>query len=240
MSPNMFSVTITSNCAGSEASCIAALSTSMSSTWTSGYSVATSATTRRQRRDVSSTFALSTEVTWPRRERASSKPCARCAPPGVGWYSHVSKAVPSSRTPRGAEVEPSDELTDHEEVDVALEGGAQVRVDVELGAQLEHPLLRTDLGRVELRIADRRLQDRIGVTAGRERLLRERRARRPDRRSAEEVLLELEIGRELAQRALGHRHHLGPDAVAGQAHDAQASLESGHEECRHYKLGSAV
>jgi hypothetical protein len=36
MSPNMFSVTITSNCSGALASCIAALSTSMSSTSTSG------------------------------------------------------------------------------------------------------------------------------------------------------------------------------------------------------------
>ena len=65
MSPNMFSVTITSKSAGRETSCIAALSTSRWSSSTSGYSPATPLTTSRQSREVSSTLALSTDVTRP-------------------------------------------------------------------------------------------------------------------------------------------------------------------------------
>ena len=127
-----------------------------------------------------------------------------------------------------AEVEPSDELTNEEQIDVASARRAKVRVHVELGAELQHPLLGSDLGGVELGIADRRLEHRVGATAGGERLRRERRPRRADRRRAEEVLLELEVGSQLPHHALRDRHHLGPDAVAGQAHDAQAGLRAGH------------
>ena len=140
----------------------------------------------------------------------------------------------------GAEVEAPDELADDEQIDLAATGRAQIRIDVELGAELEHPLLGTNLGGVELGVADRCLEHGVGGMAGRERLGRERRARRADRGRADEVLLELEIGRELPQDALRDGHHLGPDAVAGKAHDARACVQSRHEECRHYKLGSAL
>ena len=64
MSPNMFSVTTTSKNAGRLMSCIAVLSTSMSSSVTSGYSASCRrCTTSRHMREVSSTLALSTLVT---------------------------------------------------------------------------------------------------------------------------------------------------------------------------------
>ena len=49
---------------------------------------------------VSSTFALSTESRRPPRVRASSNARRAMRATSVGWYSHVSKTVPSSRTPR--------------------------------------------------------------------------------------------------------------------------------------------
>ncbi len=45
---------------------MAAASTSMCSSVTSGYSAATSVTTRRQSREAASILALSTDVTFPR------------------------------------------------------------------------------------------------------------------------------------------------------------------------------
>ena len=60
ISPNIFSVRITSNCAGLVISCMAQLSTSMLVSFTSGKSFATSATTCLQSLEESSTFALST------------------------------------------------------------------------------------------------------------------------------------------------------------------------------------
>ena len=137
-----------------------------------------------------------------------------------------------------AEVEAADELANEEQIDVAPDRRAKVRVDVELGPQLQHPLLRANVGSVELGIAYRRLEHCRRATAGRERLVGKRRSRRPDRRRAEDVLLELEIGRDLTENTLRDGHHLGPDAVAGQADDARAVLRAGHEESRHYKLGS--
>jgi len=65
MSPNMFSVSSTSKWRGLAISCIAALSTSMCSSSTCGYSRScTPLTTSRHSRDVSSTLALSTLVTF--------------------------------------------------------------------------------------------------------------------------------------------------------------------------------
>ena len=63
----MFSVSTTSKSAGREISCIAALSTSRCSSRTPGWSRATRSTVSRHRREVSRMFALSTEVTRPRR-----------------------------------------------------------------------------------------------------------------------------------------------------------------------------
>ncbi len=67
MSPNRLPVTITSNCLGALTSCIAALSTYMCSSSTSGYCACTPLTTSFQNWKVSSTLALSTLVTFLRR-----------------------------------------------------------------------------------------------------------------------------------------------------------------------------
>ena len=70
----MFSVSITSNRAGSRTSCIAMLSTYRCSKRTSAYSDAWSAVTvSRHSLEVSRTLALSTLATRPRRRRAASK-----------------------------------------------------------------------------------------------------------------------------------------------------------------------
>ena len=74
MSPNIFSVTITSNCAGFFTICIAQLSTNISLYSTSGYSACSRCITVRHRRLVSSTLALSTQHSFLRRLRAVSKP----------------------------------------------------------------------------------------------------------------------------------------------------------------------
>src|SRR4051812_19034773 len=62
MSPNMLPVTMTSNFFGARTSCMAALSTYMWSSATSGYALWTSVTMSFQNWKVSSTLALSTEV----------------------------------------------------------------------------------------------------------------------------------------------------------------------------------
>ena len=74
MSPNMFSVTITSNWAGSFTICMAQLSTSMSVSSTSGYSSARRCITAFQRREQSRTLLFSTEQRRFPRFRAVSKP----------------------------------------------------------------------------------------------------------------------------------------------------------------------
>ena len=74
MSPNRLPVIITSNCAGFKMSCMAALSTYMKLTSTSGYSRLRRSTVSRHRRLHSSTLALSTEQSLPRRFFAISKP----------------------------------------------------------------------------------------------------------------------------------------------------------------------
>ena len=74
MSPNMFSVTMTSNWLGSFTTCMAQLSTNISLYSTSGYSACRRCMTARQRRLVSSTLALSTQQSFLRRFMAVSKP----------------------------------------------------------------------------------------------------------------------------------------------------------------------
>jgi len=113
------------------------------------------------------------------------------------------------------EVEPADELAHDEDVDLPLLRGAQVRVDVELGAKAEHALLRTHLGGIELGVADRTLEHGLRCLAGGERLLRERVARVPDRLRSERVLLELEIGGHLLESPKRLPHHLGAYPVSG-------------------------
>ena len=154
MSPNMFSVTSTSNCSGAIASCIAALSTSMCSTCTSGYSGASSSTTRRHMRDVSSTFALSTDVSRPPRACASAERSPRdpldLARVVLARVEDRAVFAHAART----EVQAADELAHDEHVDVVEHRRPQVRVRVERRAQREQALLGPHVGRVELR--DRR------------------------------------------------------------------------------------
>ncbi len=71
ISPNMFSVTITSNWRGLRISCIAQLSTNMCSSVTWGNSRATSVTVFRQSCELLSTLALSIEATFWRRPAAA-------------------------------------------------------------------------------------------------------------------------------------------------------------------------
>mmetsp|Transcript_6771 Transcript_6771/g.28513 ORF Transcript_6771/g.28513 Transcript_6771/m.28513 type:complete len:200 (+) Transcript_6771:1962-2561(+) len=77
MSPNILPVTTTSNFLGALTSCMAALSTYMWSSSTSGYWACTSVTTSFQSWEVSSTLALSTLVSRLDRKRAAWK--ATCA-----------------------------------------------------------------------------------------------------------------------------------------------------------------
>ena len=100
MSPNMFSVTITSKRSGACTSCIAALSTSM---WSS---VDVRIVGPRPRRRPAATSARSRARSpcrprsrCRRRARASSNARRTIRSTWLGWYSHVSKTVPSSRTP---------------------------------------------------------------------------------------------------------------------------------------------
>ena len=74
MSPKVFSATITSKRLGVRTSCIAAVSTSTWSSSMSGYSSPISIAISRHSREDSSTLALSTDVSFFRRIRASSKP----------------------------------------------------------------------------------------------------------------------------------------------------------------------
>ena len=183
-----------------------------------------SSTTRRHMRDVSSTFALSTDVSRPPRPRASSKPRRAMRSTCAGWYSHVSKRVPSSRRPLRAEVEPADELADDQQIDARPARGPQVRVDVELAAQAEQPLLRPHVGGVELRIADRRLaaprRPRGRRRASRPAAGRRSRGSRRRRRGAPRAR------RRAAAREHPHRggRDLGPDPVAGEGDDLHGRI----------------
>ena len=103
MSPNMFSATITSKWRGWATSCMAALSTSMCSSRTFGYSLEwTLVTTSRHRREVSSTLALSTLVT---RASAASKATRAMRSTSPTLYTHVSNALSASR-PRSPKYRP--------------------------------------------------------------------------------------------------------------------------------------
>ena len=98
MSPNMFSVSTTSKLDGRVIRCIAHASTSMCSSARSAYSSRTTrVTTWRQSRDVSSTFALSTDVMRPRRARAKVHAMCVTRSTSASEYVHTSRATtPSS------------------------------------------------------------------------------------------------------------------------------------------------
>ena len=73
MSPKRFSVTSTSKDPGRRMSCMAALSTYMWDSSTSGNSLAISITVSRQRTEEARTFALSTDRSFLRRPMAAMK-----------------------------------------------------------------------------------------------------------------------------------------------------------------------
>mmetsp|Transcript_4277 Transcript_4277/g.11954 ORF Transcript_4277/g.11954 Transcript_4277/m.11954 type:complete len:245 (-) Transcript_4277:458-1192(-) len=97
ISPNIFSVTITSKCLGSRSICIAAASTSMCSNCTSGNSSRiTRSAVRRHSRDVASTLFLSTLVTSFRRLRAVCAAIRMIRSISFSLYSSLSHASPFS------------------------------------------------------------------------------------------------------------------------------------------------
>ena len=248
----MFSVTMTSNAAASVTRRIAAESTSWCSRRTSGCSSATSMATSRQSRDDSRTFALSTDVTSLRRAvREAEREAHDAADLLVGVLERVDRArAPADRLAeaRLAEVEAAGELADEEDVDArdavrlqrrrAGEGRvhahrAEVRVEAERLAEPEEALLGAHLGArvVPLRAADGAEQDRVGALAGRERLRRERVARRVDGRAADEVLLERRArdpnrAATCSSTAPALVDHLGADAVARRAGRSSPSSDA--------------
>ena len=191
MSPNMFSVRITSKRDGSETSCIAALSTSRWSSSTSANSGATPSTVSRHRREVSSTLALSTDVTrgCSARARALSNATRAMRSISATVYSQVSKAPvrrarPSrrSRSRRSARARPAGRCprsrSGRSGLACTSEGlgctGRRLAYRPEALAKPEQALLgarRVGVGRVPLGAADGAEQD--GVRA---------RGRRPARR----------------------------------------------------------
>ena len=93
MSPNMLLVTSTSKCFGSLTSCMAALSTYMWSSSTSGYSAESSVITFLHRRELSRTLALSTLVTLLFRFMADSNALIPILRISASLYSSVSLAI---------------------------------------------------------------------------------------------------------------------------------------------------
>ena len=132
----MLPVTITSNCFGARTSCIAALSTYMWSSSTSGYSACTSVTTSRQNWKVSSTLALSTLVSLlaalaRRLERDVGDALdlrARVAHRVEGLVGAGERAVGRRATAaRLAEVDVAGELADDQDVEAGDHLGLQAR-----------------------------------------------------------------------------------------------------------------
>ncbi len=117
MSPKVFSVTIVENRTGSWTISRPAVSTRTCSSRTSGYSGASPVTTSRQRRDVSMTFALSTDASRPRRVSRQLEAAPRDA---LDLRRRVLARVERAAVlaaPAGAEVEPADELAHDQQVD---------------------------------------------------------------------------------------------------------------------------
>ena len=134
------------------------------------------------------TLTLSTEVSRPQR-------CARDLEAATGDPLHLGPRVLARVEPCAVlaralltEVETADELAHDHHVDPGAARRAQVRVDPELLAQREQALLRPHRLALELRQADRGEQHGVGGSAGRERLVRERRSLGEDRVAAERVL----------------------------------------------------
>jgi 3-isopropylmalate/(R)-2-methylmalate dehydratase large subunit len=119
-------------------------------------------------------------------------------------------------------VEAADELADDEEVDRLTPGRAQVRVDVELRSEANEPLFGPNFSG-QLGFTHGGEEDRVRFLAGDERLGRKRVAVRANRRAAEGKLDELGF-HEDGEGPLRLSHHLGPDAVSGEAGDVHAPI----------------
>src|SRR6185503_1349486 len=101
-----------------------------------------------------------------------------------------------------------------------------VRVDVELGSEAEHALLGAHVGGVELRVADRGLEDAFCGQTGGKCLRRKGIPRVADRLSTEQVRFELEVGSKCLKRPPRLASHLRPDAVSQEDDDGQVSTPS--------------
>ena len=93
-----------------------------------------------------------------------------------------------------AKVEPADELAHDEQIHVAPHGRPQVRVRVQRSAQAQQSLLGPHVRCVEFGVADRALEDRGRVAAGRERLPGQRISGRANGGGTDEPLRDLDVG----------------------------------------------
>ena len=98
-------------------------------------------------RDVSRTFALSTETSRRVRARAISNARRAMRSTSRGWYSQDRAVLAGAAR---AEVDAADELPHDQQVDAALGGRPEVRIDVELGPQPHQALLRPDRSAIEV------------------------------------------------------------------------------------------
>ncbi len=208
MSPNMFSVRITSNSAGRDTSCIAALSTSMCSSGTSSPSpdaVDDLAPQPGRLEDVRLVHAGHLRAGELEADARDPLDLALGVDAGVVRGVAVEAAV--------AEVDAAGQLAHDQQVGaldpLALERArveqrragpdrAQVGEQPEALAQAEQPLLGARparVGGVPLGAADGGQQHGVGAPAGVEHLVGQRRAVRVDRGAADQPLVELEVAR---------------------------------------------
>ena len=245
MSPKMFPVTMVSNWVGARMICIAALSTYMWESSTSGYSSScTRETTSFHSWDTSRTLDFSTEqtvVALLRRLETDARDALNLGD-GIdhGIEAGAVTVLVLAEALGLAEVDAADELADDHDVgaldDLALEGGGvdELREDVG-GARLaktprparrpRRPCSgRCSAGSVPLVAADRGQEDGVGGLAGGEGLGGgEGDAVGVDGGAADERLGEVEfdvvLGADLLKHFLRHLHDLGADAVAGKEGD---------------------
>src|SRR5262249_30312896 len=116
------------------------------------------------------------------------------------------------------------ELAHDHEIRPVVPRRAKVGVDAELRAEEEDTLLGPDVRRVEFGIADRPLEDRVRLPAGLECLVRKRLPGAADPGGAERRLDQLQVGRELRERARRSGRDLGTDPVAGEDCDLHREI----------------
>ena len=198
-------------------------------------------TCSRQSREVSSTFALSTEVTFPRRPAAARKPhSASALDLGERVDAGVEGAV--GLAPALAEVEAAGELAHHQQVGAldalaAQRAGvverrprahrAQVGVEAEARAQAEQPLLGARLGRGRWcptsarrprRAAPRPTPAQAASTSS-VRAVPWASIEAPPTRCSCHATARPCVGGDRVHQLAGDRHHLRPDPVARQQGD---------------------